>query len=862
MLKAWAQEKELIRADHFFWITGAPMQKSREGLLRHILHSVLQALPSNSTGAHLDLAKRVCASRWSSNNVYRPWTCDELYDTLSRLTLHKDAKFFFLIDGLDECEPQDRHTELANEILKLSQLPNVKLCVSSRPWNSFLTRFSHAQTLHLEDLTYSDMELYIKNRLADAEADNEICAEISRGSSETGYFIADIARTAEGVFLWTELVVKALSVELRKGRDLGQLKQTLLAFPAGLDEYFHQLILGRITKTGQNTIDTAAVIKLAIEVAKGDTPERKILPEPHSFLNFWLLMNGFLQHGFSWTDHKDIWYTPEDAKKMMKQTKGFLEETCKDLLVMTRKGLVFSSLGHSDLRWDVEFLHRTVSDFFYDVHLKETIEQRSPDHFGEQGFLDDLRKLRYMCLAREEAISCCIAERDFSCNLEESESLDYPDKIFVYACEALMVRRLQQGCNCAGDAHYQWSSPDLPYRCATSGLSNYSLAVVTLWPYLAIQRYPRGKLLVNVLSGCLKHVIKRSGIRKIDKIGQYCSRATKGTRGLCSLTKDGKISPHGFLFASLQVSSAYALDTSENRLLVYLLRSGADPNHHIMGRIRSHRGKAARHLPHPVKHTIWETWLSEAYLALRKMDQHTVPREQLDKFHAHIQATKNMISDTVTTLLLHGADPDCVPCISDHEIGHDTGKPCQALILENILNVIVPCEKVQQIQTLRIRRSEEFDPHTARRIQRLRAIKSWMVSRWRAQSQLAYLDDPHAIFNFLAGFIGYDDMICNSHIKCSDFKCADIALASCLDCSGHYHLCLKSADLQFSDIPDDTTMIGHIVHDHILSITSHTSIVFSRSTDGRHKFLGLESSISVLEDWYANNMAEANSALD
>jgi hypothetical protein len=109
----------VIRAEHFFWIMVEPVQKSREGLLRHLLHSALLAIASNPAGEGLGLMKRVCSQRRLSNNSRRAWAYEELCEMLVRLVSSPDVKFLFFVDALDECEPQDCLGELADEILKI-----------------------------------------------------------------------------------------------------------------------------------------------------------------------------------------------------------------------------------------------------------------------------------------------------------------------------------------------------------------------------------------------------------------------------------------------------------------------------------------------------------------------------------------------------------------------------------------------------------------------------------------------------------------------------------------------------------------------------------------------------------------------
>ena len=242
------------------------MQKSREGFMRHLLYSSLLSLQTGD----LDLVKRVCGSRRLSSHNQRAWSYDELYDMLVRLVSCAEAKFFFLVDALDECDPQDSHDQLANEIVKISELPNVRLCVSCRPWTPFSSRFRHDRTLHLERMTKRDMEFYIYKRLANADGENPLCSEFrSVGKTKRAvYFVAGLATHAQGVYLWTELAVKALSSELRKGCGFEHLEKVLSEFPVELDEYFQKLVVDRISRTRQNTSDTAAALMLALKIAE------------------------------------------------------------------------------------------------------------------------------------------------------------------------------------------------------------------------------------------------------------------------------------------------------------------------------------------------------------------------------------------------------------------------------------------------------------------------------------------------------------------------------------------------------------------------------------------------------------------
>lgn len=294
---------------------------------------------------------------------------------LVRLVSFTKAKFFFLVDALDECDPQDSHGQLADEMMKISQLPNVKLCVSCRPWNPFMSKFRHDRILYLDEMTYRDMRIYISNRLANADSEHELCSEfrLTGRTARATKFVADLVHAAEGVFLWTELVIKALSSELRKGCGFEQLQKARSEFPIGLDDYFQKLVFDRITMTRQNTYDTAAALMLALRITESIYDEKNF-PLSDSFFNFWLLGTGQLAAGFSWTDCDESRYAHEYVDQMVRVTTSFVQETCKDLLVVVKS-------GGSHQHYRVEFLHRTVHHYLCDDRVRLVIEQQSPYHF-------------------------------------------------------------------------------------------------------------------------------------------------------------------------------------------------------------------------------------------------------------------------------------------------------------------------------------------------------------------------------------------------------------------------------------------------------------------------------------------------
>jgi hypothetical protein len=249
ILQAWTKGRKLLRGDHYFWILGEHVQKSLNGLLRAVLHALLSGLPQSGDSEDLETTKHVCEARWQSVDRTRAWNCKELKEMLSRLALTSNTNIFLLIDALDEFEQQDRVGDLASEIVWLSQLPNIKICASCRPWTTFTKHFEKSPVLHLDRLTFHDMEVSIEKRLLSAEAEADLYSPFRDATRDAKQLVADVALAAEGVFLWVELVVNALCSEIRSGCHIEQLHLTIADFPSDLDDYLQRLVFGRIGTT-------------------------------------------------------------------------------------------------------------------------------------------------------------------------------------------------------------------------------------------------------------------------------------------------------------------------------------------------------------------------------------------------------------------------------------------------------------------------------------------------------------------------------------------------------------------------------------------------------------------------------------
>ena len=193
-LRVWAGNYKLLTANYFFWDVGNSMQKSIQGLFQSLLHKVFKDYP--------ELLPVCCPERWRlrvAPGEEEAWTMKEISQTMNRLKQQSQvtARFCFFIDGLDEYEGY--HRDINETLRDLSDHPNFKICLSSRPWNVFEDCFGSdvSRKLYVHDLTSEDIELYVKKNL-------EKHANFVASSAQDANYMELVRSTVErsqGVFL-------------------------------------------------------------------------------------------------------------------------------------------------------------------------------------------------------------------------------------------------------------------------------------------------------------------------------------------------------------------------------------------------------------------------------------------------------------------------------------------------------------------------------------------------------------------------------------------------------------------------------------------------------------------------------------
>lgn len=353
-LKVWAGNKELVIASHYFWISGTEMQKSWQGLIQTLLFDIFRQCPKL-----VDIVFNTIRSTKtdSPDSAMDPWSTTELRECLEQIKNQTDipSKFCFFLDGLDEYDGE--HLELCQDLSKLGQSPNIKICASSRPWNVFKDSFGEdpSRNLCIHRLTRGDIRKYARSRLS--QHPRWKLQHAQNGNAEG--LIEEITAKSRGVFLWVFLVTRMLREGLTNDYTVSDLQKRLTSFPSDLEEFFQHIV---------DSVEPFYHAKMASAL--------QITLKAKSPLD--LLIYSFHYQEFDDQDYAlSMPHTPlgyEEVNMLREQASRRLNGHCRGLLERTGNSL--------------DFLHRTVADFLRCRDMTDLLESKTgPDFEAELSIL-------------------------------------------------------------------------------------------------------------------------------------------------------------------------------------------------------------------------------------------------------------------------------------------------------------------------------------------------------------------------------------------------------------------------------------------------------------------------------------------
>ncbi|KAL1623034.1 hypothetical protein SLS56_008445 [Neofusicoccum ribis] len=237
LLRSWALGRDPILVGHFFFDRGlSPLQKSRNGLFRSLLHQILSqrrdlvpiVFESYMKQSKLRSNKPIAVD---VEHAKLEFTWNDLAaafeKTIEMITSTEYLCIF--VDGLDEYRkindtesyatylseaPKNHqdvevapkgHKELCKMFKDLGRFPNLKICLASRPLNAFEHAFDVYSQLRLHDLSYHDVRTFVRDGL---ESHPLLLLVHGHSRDMEKDLIDTISNNAAGVFLWVKIVVQ------------------------------------------------------------------------------------------------------------------------------------------------------------------------------------------------------------------------------------------------------------------------------------------------------------------------------------------------------------------------------------------------------------------------------------------------------------------------------------------------------------------------------------------------------------------------------------------------------------------------------------------------------------------------------
>ncbi|RYN23884.1 hypothetical protein AA0112_g9259 [Alternaria arborescens] len=230
-LKKWAGTSELMKLHFFFWDLGTTLQKTHVGMLRALLHTVLDEHPELVPAVFPRLYRN-----WKASDADIEPQYVEVKEAFERLIEKSHfLKLAIFIDGIDEFD--GNHRDMALFLRSLAS-PHVKLIVSSRPVNACLDVLAGCPTLRLQELTRPDMERFVHGELSSNYSMGRLMEQFPERAPQ---LIEDLLDKAEGVFLWIKLVVRLLVDGLQNGDNLEELHAKLTLLPSDLRDLYKNM---------------------------------------------------------------------------------------------------------------------------------------------------------------------------------------------------------------------------------------------------------------------------------------------------------------------------------------------------------------------------------------------------------------------------------------------------------------------------------------------------------------------------------------------------------------------------------------------------------------------------------------------
>lgn len=286
LFSTWLKDEALTVAAFFFFERGGELQKSRQGMLRSLLHQILSTERA--------LIRRVFPKEFETHSSLPPsfldWVClRTAFEQALQDYTDRGKSVILFIDGLDEYRdlkhsnkyteedfdliydgPNEDarwgiskwisagHREIAEILQSFKKGGSVKMIISSRELTTFDQAFGSATRVRVHEYTEPAIREYCHGRLKPLEPETSSLVDVSK-------LVDEIASRSSGVFLWVQLVVGMLMEGIADGDEGLELLALLHDLPdrLGGKHGLYSRMLRRIKRT--HLREASRLFRLALD---------------------------------------------------------------------------------------------------------------------------------------------------------------------------------------------------------------------------------------------------------------------------------------------------------------------------------------------------------------------------------------------------------------------------------------------------------------------------------------------------------------------------------------------------------------------------------------------------------------------
>ncbi|KAL6823508.1 hypothetical protein V8C40DRAFT_248239 [Trichoderma camerunense] len=396
---------------HFFWKPGDALQKNFRGLLCSLNY---QLLSSKHSAVDYVLSEFLLVK---DKDTIGDWEISELESIFHSILIQCKSSVLFLIDGLDEA------TEI-EEILQfldfLIGLRTIKLCFSSRSEDIFIKRFSKYDGFRLNDLTRDDMLRFALAAIP--EPDDRYPSDFLTD------LIGLLVDKAEGVYMWLTIALESVKRGIRNNDEHHEIFIRLSKLPSELEKLYSDMWhrLGEdkymYEKEAARYFDLLILNQSLFDIYSHTYP--CIFDFRLSTLQVMLATNKaiivrILDRSYQLPVLEITTKCVDASKTISIRTAGLLvtKDAEHDFINVYFKGVAIrTGTQPSGLRQHlakrVDFIHRTLFDFFKESEIGKNILAQSQAHRVDIDLATTiLCQLRIIQFHRELAIAHTIAGR-------------------------------------------------------------------------------------------------------------------------------------------------------------------------------------------------------------------------------------------------------------------------------------------------------------------------------------------------------------------------------------------------------------------------------------------------------------------